>query len=120
MIKNMLIAASEMLEKSRDKNVKCAKIVIDNIIKGMADEIPPQLSFNDDDVKVKTNGIDEIKKYQGPEIRREHKPKGKIVVKDGRIVEFEGLPLDAMVELDGVAMPHRDAIGKSFQNGKVL
>ena len=54
------------------------------------------------------------------------KPKGKpgeyrIVVDDQqRIKEISGLPLESLVELDGVTMTHLQAIGKTFTGGKVL
>lgn len=112
MTKNMLIAVSKMLEKSKDKNVKCAKTVIDEIVNGMSEP-----------VQVRTNGTDEIKKYEGPKAASKKEPefKGKVVCEHGRIKSIEGVPLDTtMIELDGVAMTCAEAIGKTFQNAKAL
>ena len=44
-----------------------------------------------------------------------------IVLNDDKTIrEIQGLPFDALVELDGIQMTHKDAIGMTFTTGRIL
>lgn len=116
MIKNMLIAASKMLEKSKDRKVQCAKTVIDEIVAGMEPSVKEEPRPILPVVRFAENPDDPAVKPAKPS-----PPKGKIMVDQGKIKSIEGVDLDTtMIELDGKAMTCAEAIGKSFQRGKIL
>lgn len=113
MIKNMLQAASKMMSGSKEEKVVCAKIIIDEIVAGME----PQVSGSEDIVE-------EVKEAPKKDARKRipaGESKGKVTVHEGKIATIEGVDLETtMIDLDGKVMTCAEAIGKSFQRGKIL
>ncbi len=135
MIESILSAISEMLTEvevvgtpssqtsvALIERVKCAKIMLDKVIEGMRkrEEVATEYNWNAEWKSAKPEGKIKIRETEPIEKIKE-KGEYKIVV-DGqnRIVRIDNLPPDAFVELDGVAMIHQAAIGKTFTSGKVL
>lgn len=126
MLKNLLQAVSDMLVlQAPDKQtslevrirVSCAKTFLDGIIKDLEKEaLTPKIPQKSDEA------IPEKPAAPAPKPKPAI-PEGKVrIVVDSskRITAIEGLPLDAKVMLDNKIMTHKDAIGKTFQTGKVL
>lgn len=134
----MLQAVSEMLKEGIDykleehkTQVKCAKIILDKIVEGLNTKPPPDLSSKVNWSYAPTSYEQIEKDYPKPEptlepvpVKKKEKiPEGKYkIVKNAnnRLVRIDGLPLDAMVELDGKAMTHEQARGKEFISGRIL
>ena len=123
MIKNMLQAASKMLDyKGSDAatdfkaRVGCAKIIIDEIVAGMEPRALEEIIASDDiPLKVKPAPKKQNSKYAEPEVG----------VKDGKLVTIKNVPLDGLVEITAVnglvtKMTHEEAIGKPFKDIKIL
>ena len=117
----ILKAVSGMMDITDEKEIpiikvriNCARGILDGVIKAM--EAPSLVE------EVRTI----LKKPPVPRIEVEPvestnpNDKYKIVVKDGVLLKVEGLPLDAMMEVDGIKMTHRNAIGKHFTEGRIL
>ena len=109
---NMLKAISIMLVGSKEPKVECAKIMLDEIIKARENKTPAP--------NVQPVVVDTTPKPAPPKPKR---PEGQVeIVVDAskRITSIKGLPLDAKVMLDNIVMTHKEAIGKTFQSGKIL
>jgi len=119
MIKNMLQAASKMLDSSTKEHgskfkarVQCAKTIIDEIVAGMEPE-----------TVVVTNGVDKVRKWEPkaqPEPRTPQEDQYQVIVEHGKLVEVKGLDREAWMEIDGKKVQLKDAIGRPFQSGKIL
>ncbi len=117
---NMLKAISKMLEKGKDDTletrVSCAKIMLDEVIKGLEKE-PPGVTvtatYGADDEEAAIPSKPEPKPKPKP-LPPKDKPYRVVVDADRKITKIEGLDLDAPVILDGITMKHKDAIGKKF------
>jgi len=137
MIIPMLEAISNMIEiKDSDDNltsiakVESAKIMLDKIIEGMKEKGMGSSAFTDffgntDFRKLyeKTPTADTPNvASQRPKHPARVAKEGKveIMVDAGIIKSIKNANDDTMLELDGRAMPWKDAIGKSFTEGKVL
>ena len=113
MTTNMLKAISKMLgdgtPDTLETRVRCAKIMLDEVIKGM--------EFKD--TVFIANGTDKPQTFKVtvPEpkpLPPKDKPYRVVVDADRKITKIEGLDLDSPVILDGKTMKHKDAIGKKF------
>lgn len=121
MIKKMLEAASKMLNVEdgtipvdRFKaQVGCAKIIIDKIVEDMQE---PAITWtvNSDIPKVIKQELLEDPKLTQVEKQYE------VIVKDKLLHEIKGLPLEAPILVDGKKVQYKDAIGKHFQQIKIL
>lgn len=112
MLKNMLEAASEMMKESKEPKVQCAKTIIDKIVVGLGgsiSEIEPTV-----DELLQTAPAKKAKKANQAD------PKYKVIVEHGKLIQIEGLPEDAKIEVDGVITTHAEAKGKPFQNGRII
>lgn len=119
MIIDMLEAISEMINDANEDKVACAKIMLDRIIEGMKREKEGSIivAYNDHLKETLDVKIQPPKKKIIPPNAEQYP----IILNDDKTIrEIQGLPLDAMVELDGIAMTYQDAIGKTFQTGKIL
>jgi hypothetical protein len=117
MIADMLQAVSEMLDFKKEEDTKiilarinCAKIMLDKIISGMKTEgmtnitLPygkPQPKINDGKAQNQRSDV-------------------QLVVDGGFIKEVKNALESTKIELDGVAYPWKEVIGKSFTSGRVL
>lgn len=123
MIKNMLIAASKMLEtapKESGVNFKarvfCAKTIIDEIVSGMG-----QSPISSEEIEEIKNAPTPLKIQSPRKAPSENAKNGKVTVDQGRIKSIEGVDLETtMIDLDGQVMTCAQAIGKAFQHGKIL
>ena len=112
MVINMLKAISQMLNRSNEvgKNtmtsadleyiakVNCAKIMLDEIIKGME---PTTTLIS--------------KPLQKEELPKKEEVKYRVIVsKDQTIAGIENLPRDGKVKLNGVVMTHKEVIGQTY------
>lgn len=113
MTKNMLQAISKMLEKSKEPEVVCAKIMLDEIIKGMiTPAIPVWTPPKDVNTLTLADTIDKPEKKQDVGM----------IIDNEKVVGFENLPMDGIVEVNGVKYNHTDLIGKTLKDigkGKV-
>jgi len=112
MLKNMLTAVSRILESKDTKEgtdlvvkVKCAKIMLDEIISGMGGEALPKVEALEAEAKPKVK----------PKTENEAKLPYKVLLSpDKKLLKIEGLPMNSLVVVDGVSMTHAQAIGKKF------
>ncbi len=111
MIVNMLKGVSEMLDKSQEVKVQCAKIMLDKIIDGMKE---PEY------IKQKPGTVVPVKTVNAHPIE----PQYEISVEHGRLVwihiDKEDAPHDLPLLVDGVETTYGQAIGRAFQNGSLL
>ena len=120
MIKQMLQAASKMLAGIKDPKVECAKIIIDELVSGMAPEIIPGETIEFDGPPHKggkpVKKAQTAPKHQEPEVG---------VDRNQNLVEIKNVPLDGMVEITAIngavsQITHAQAIGKPFRDIKIL
>ena len=118
MVIPMLEAISTMLSGCKDAKVECAKIMLDKVIEGMK----PDTTI-DEIRKLASAGeplISDMPKFK-PKLPKPKESDYQIIVDENqRIKEIKGLPLEALVEIDGVVMTHLKSIGLNFTSGKVL
>lgn len=123
MVINMLKAISRILEDSKEQKVICAKVMLEEIIKGM--EIPKEDITQV--IKPKKEPIVQlIQPKPEPPVPLTSKPpkkpvpkdKRRLVVDHGKIVRIENY--NGMLELDGKRVSSKDAIGMSFTNGRFI
>lgn len=116
----MLEAVTEMLEGSYEIKVQCAKIMLDKVIEGMQSDPENQIS---DVIKIPLKEIKRKTPNNAPPvtINPPNQDQYPIILNDDKTIkEIQGLPFDALVELDGIKMTHQDAIGMAFQQGRIL
>lgn len=130
MLINMLKAISTMLDlkgctlDNSKARVDCAKIMLDEVIKSMNEGQPtiPRLitpSVVEKEIDKTTKIIEEME--SGKLSEEEIKKQPRIVLdKDRKISAIENFPATGMIELDGKKMMAKDAIGKTFTNGRIL
>ena len=119
MIKNMLKAVSEMLKVKADDipaeafaKVDCAKIMLDKIIEGMEDKPVKPVEH------ITTPSTPSVQPTPDPDA---DKPKWSLTKdKEGGLKVLGTPPRGQKVDLDGVVMTLKDAVGKTFKVGKVL
>ena len=119
MIIDMLTGVSEMLRDTKEVEVKCAKIMLDKIIDGMLKENITVVDTTPKKASPKPKpqpGQVELE-MQAAEGKGEYRI---IVDSQKRIKEIEGAMDTTMVELDGVPMTVKEAIGKTFVSGRIL
>lgn len=105
MLLSMLEAISEMLKDTKETEVKCAKIMLDKVIVGMSNKSTEAL-LTPEPIKIKSP-----------------KPSDKIELimsANNTIADIRGAKDDTIVELDGKQMPWKEAIDKSFSNGRIV
>ena len=112
MTTKMLQAISQMLEhqgtteiSAFKERVKCAKLMLDKIIEGLNGATP--------DTVIHTSPIKEP--TAPPKHKPQHQGQYKVIVDTNqKLSKIEGLPLDAKIVVDGKAMTHQQALGKTF------
>ena len=127
MVIQMLEAVSEMLnncgglpEEQFRTRVMCANTVLLKVIKGMQSNLENQIT---DIVKVPYKEERKKTPNNAPPvtISPPNQDQYPIILNDDKTIkEIQGLPFDALVELDGVTMTHKDAIGMTFNTGRIL
>ncbi len=126
----MLEAVSKMLELKGiatleivKTKVECAKTMLDGVILGIKPD-PTILKFpaedlSEEDIQILTQ--DQPSKIK---LRSESEvDTGKYLVtvdEDNKLALIKGLPLSSLVEINGIKMTHKEAIGKEFKKGKIL
>lgn len=131
MIKNMLQAASRMLDDKEKPaatdvgkfmaRVQCAKIIIDEIVAGMETEFPAGSIVEFDGPPNK--GGKPAKKQPAAAPKTIEPEVG--VDRNHNLVEIKNVPLDGIVEITSMngtvsEMTHAQAIGKPFRDIKIL
>lgn len=109
MVIDMLEAISDMLNQSEEVKVQCAKLMLDKIISGLVknpEEVEKELKFNPPQNKKKV-----IPQQDQIAI---------VPNDDGTIKDIIGMDDDGKIELDGVVYTRKEAIGRKFQNGRIL
>lgn len=114
MIENMLRAISKMIANSKEPEVKCAKVIIDEIIVGMT-KSPVVESAPEQPAPIQTKKSSE-------------KEGGRIEVgADGIIKSITGVSPDSFIELanrrdfgDAIRMKCSEAIGKPLKYGRLV
>jgi hypothetical protein len=119
MLLNMLKAISTMLicesknEVEFSARVRSAKIMLDEIIKGLEPYSPISPVYDTPVVPVPV---------PVPKKERKLKPgEYKVIVDDNKkILRIEGLPLDGKIDIDGKIMTHQEAVGRTFTTARIL
>ena len=125
-VSTMLTGDSTEDHSSSDARVNCAKIMLDKIIEGMKSDKDKKAITSMDYAKAEVKILAQdplpiLKAVPAPPEKREPKPdEVEIMVDAGRIKSIKNAKDNTMLQLDGKAMPWREAIGKSFTEGKVL
>jgi len=99
--------------------VSCAKTIIDQLIQELSENEASGRTSTEDKGPARAR---EANNANAPSKVLPERAEGeyKVIVDAGKLVRIEGLELDAMVEINGKRMTHAQAIGKEFQNGKIL
>lgn len=121
----MLKAINKMLSDSKDPEVKCAKIMLDEIINGLEGgfKFPKPLQDILDDEKDKPATATEVAKPKPPKPMIKKPEKGQVKIEvgpDRRLTRVEGAEMDDKIMLDNKIMTVREAIGKTFNEARVL
>jgi hypothetical protein len=99
----MLEAVSEMLEESKEVKVVCGKTLLNKIITGLKSDstsittLPKSKTLQNKDAQYKVV-VDEL----------------------GKLVSIDGLESNSLVEVDGLRMTYAEAIGKTFNKGRII
>lgn len=132
---NMLKAISKMLEVPEEYEVVsllakigCAKIMLDEVIKGLEGDMSLAVKESLLFPSAMPTGTSDFPPAPHPPAtcakpqKREAKPGEVKIVLDSsrRIAKIENFPLDGKLMLDNVITTHKDAIGKTFTEGKIL
>lgn len=123
MIKNILTAAVKMLDDDEGKitiesfkaRVGCAKIILEELIVNLESKLPNDPAFTEED---DPEPLPQPRKK--PAKRAPEAEQYEVVVDAGILQGIKNLPLDAAIEVDGKVTTHAEAIGKPFQNGRIL
>lgn len=124
----MLEAISEMVDIKGDTEVKealvrvrCGKSMLDKIIEGMKGDVDEMVKVplvNEKEAIDKSSPVE----TQKPIDRKKKMSKDdvEITVDNGKIKAIKNAKDNTMIELDGIPMHWKQALGKSFTKGKVL
>jgi hypothetical protein len=124
MVIDMLEAVYQMLDFDKSapsiEKVECSRIILAKVIEGMKRE---NYVIKESNAPVEVNPIKKKTPNNAPPITVSPPRDGEypIVLNDDKTIrEIQGLPFDALVELDGIQMTHKDAIGMTFTTGRIL
>ena len=132
MLINMLKAVDNMLSPPYDKvdnlitRVECARVILGEVIASI--ETHPKQELHEDlsapiivpitAVIDKRTPKEKLESAQTVEV-----PEGGFMVtvdENKKLKHIKGLPLDALLELDGKQLKHKEAIGMTFKQARIL
>lgn len=119
-VEKMLPKPDEPLELSRTR-VLCAREILSQIILNLEQEEThhPKLVFKEA-VQLGASSAPQAT-VSAPANPAKVEPLYQASVDvDNKLMEIKNLPMDAMVEIDGKVMTHKEAIGRKFMKGKIL
>ncbi len=115
-VEKMLPKPDEPLELSRTR-VLCAREILNQIILNL--EQTNNLGQKEA-VQLGTSSAPQAAR-SAPAIPAKEEPLYQASVNtDNTLMEIKNLPMDAMIEIDGKVMTHKEAIGRKFVKGKIL